>query len=257
MEGLSQACSLIQHEEFDWTNEFTDREGVPKLREVWEEWRYRQGIDKERKQGKGAAADEEDEGTEWILWEGYGSDSEEDETTDEGPSYSENQAEEKRRGRVLSQSHDERLILHLKEVKGVSCDSLESLSHLCPHIHSLSVNLDDYEDAGGRRQGSQLAACLQTWSGQLRSLSLHYPGRLVDLLPALQVAGSSLLSLTLEGVKTSPRTPLMDFIRACPKLRDLLISAEPPKFQWGRDEYDQRDDQDLPRLLNLRSLTLK
>ncbi len=259
MEGLAQACRLIQHREFDQTDEFTDKEGVPRLGEVWREWKHRQGMDSRRKKREGAdEGDEDEEEEERILWERYGSESEEDASRGEGPSCSRDQAEEERRGRRSSQSGDERLILHLKDIKGLSCDSLDSLSRLCPNIYSVSVNVDDYEDARGRSQGSLLAAGLQTWSGQLRSLSVHYPGPLVDLLPALQVAGSSLVSLTLEGVKTSPHTPLLGVIRACPRLRDLLISAEPPTTpQEEEDEEDQRDDLDLPRLPNLCSLTLK
>lgn len=251
MDGLTQACCLIQLRKFDQTEEFTDREGVPRLREVWEEWKNRQGMGKR----EGAAVDEEDEDEEGILWEGeYGSESEEDTSGAEGPSCS----QERRKGKVSSQSVDECLILRLKDVKGLSCDSLDSLGRLCPHIHSISVNVDDYADARGRSQGSLLAAGLQMWSGQLRSLSLHYSGPLVDLLPALQVAGSSLLSLTLEGVKTSPHSPLLEVVKACPKLRDLLISAEPPTaLQEGQDEEDQRDDRDLPKLPHLCSLTLK
>ncbi|XP_054467423.1 uncharacterized protein si:ch211-214j8.12 [Anoplopoma fimbria] len=247
MESLAQACCLIQHRQFDQTDEFTDREGVPRLGEVWRECRHRQGTDSWRKKKEGAAPDEEEEVE--------SSESEEDASRDEGPTCSHNQKEEKKRGRDLS--GDERLILLLKDVKGLSCDSLESLSRACPNIHSVSVNVDDYENTRGRSQGSLLAAGLQTWSGQLRSLSLHYTGPLVDLLPALQVAGSSLVSLTLEGVKTSPHTPLLEVIKACPRLRDLLISAEPPTTPQGaEDEEDQGGEQDLPELPNLCSLTL-
>lgn len=246
MDGLAQATRLIQHREFEQTGEFTDREGIPRLEEVWEGWRHRQGMDSCRRKGEGAeAADEEDE--ERMLSEGYGGESEED----EGPSCSEE------KGRVY-QSGDKHLILRLKDVSNVSCDSLDSISRLCPRIHSISVNVVDYEGTRGRSQRSLLAAGLQMWSDQLRSLSLHYSGPLVDLLPALQVAGSSLLSLTLEGVKTSPHTPLLEVIKACPRLRDLHISAEPPTVsQIEEIQEDQQDDRDLPRLPDLRSLTLK
>ncbi|XP_037635068.1 F-box/LRR-repeat protein 4 [Sebastes umbrosus] len=260
MEGLAQACCLIEHQQFGQTDEFTDREGVPRLGEVWRERRQSQGMDGWRKKREGVAADEEDEEDEKeeeILWEGYGSDGEDDASRDEGPSCTQNQAEEKMRGRGTS--GDERLILRLKDIKGLSCDSLDSLSRACPNVCSVSVNLGDCENTTGRSQGSVLAAGFQAWSGQLRSLSVHYPGPLVDLLPASQVAGSSLVSLTLEGVKTSTHTPLLEVIRACPRLRDLLISAEPPttpQEEEEEDEEDQRDDRDLPQLPDLCSLTL-
>ncbi|XP_040010966.1 uncharacterized protein si:ch211-214j8.12 [Xiphias gladius] len=268
MEGLAQACCLIEHKAFSQTDEFTDREGVPRLKDVWRERRHRQGMDSwtRKKRGGAAAVDEEhedDEEKERILWEGYGGEREDDGSGDEGPSCSLNQAEEKRRGRVLSQSGDEQLILRLKDVKGLTCDFLDSLGHLCPDIYSISVTADDHEDTRGRSQGTVLAAGLHTWSGQLQNLSVHFPGDLVDLLPALQVAGSSLVSLTLEEVKTSPHTPLLEVIKACPRLRDLLISAEPPTMPQEeeedhdrRDNHDRPDDRDLPRLPNLRSLTL-
>ncbi|XP_034398559.1 uncharacterized protein si:ch211-214j8.12 isoform X2 [Cyclopterus lumpus] len=252
MEDLAQACCLIQHRQFNQTDEFTDREGVPRLGEVWREWRLRQGIDKKKREG--AAADEKEQ-KENIMWDGYGSGTEEDSIRDVGPNCSQNQTEDKKKGQNVS--CDERLILLLKDVKGLSCDSLDSLSCACPNIYSISVNVDPFENARGRSQGSLLAGGLQSWSGQLRSLSVHYPGPPVDLLPALQVAGSSLVSLTLEGVKTSPHTPLLEVIKACPRLRNLLISAEPPTTPQGaEDEEDQWDDLDLPQLPNLCSLTL-
>ncbi|XP_034004405.1 uncharacterized protein si:ch211-214j8.12 [Trematomus bernacchii] len=250
MEGLAQACCLIQEKQFGQTEEFTNREGVPQL---WDLWRERKSKDSLRKKREGAAAGDEDE-EERTLWEGYGSENEEETSRDEGLSRS--QAEEKSREGVLSS--DERLILRLKDVKGLSCDSLDSLSRACPDLCSISVNIDDGEDTRGRSQGSLLAAGLQACSGQLQSLTVHYPGPLVELLPALQVAGSSLVSLTLEGVKTSPHTPLLDVIKACPRLRDLHISAEPPSTpqEEEEEEENQREERDLPQLPHLCSLTL-
>ena len=251
MEGLAQACCLIQEKQFGQTEEFTNREGVPQL---WDLWRERKSKDSLRKKREGAAAGDEDE-EERTLWEGYGSENEEETSRDEGLSRS--QAEEKSREGVLSS--DERLILRLKDVKGLSCDSLDSLSRACPDLCSISVNIDDGEDTRGRSQGALLAAGLQACSGQLQSLTVHYPGPLVELLPALQVAGSSLVSLTLEGVKTSPHTPLLDVIKACPRLRDLHISAEPPSTpqEEEEEEENQREERDLPQLPHLCSLTLK
>uniref|UniRef100_A0A3Q3IX30 Uncharacterized protein n=1 Tax=Monopterus albus TaxID=43700 RepID=A0A3Q3IX30_MONAL len=250
MEGLLQACCLIHHREFSQTNEFADREGVPRLEDMWRVRKQRQGLDSCRQKSEAAAE-------EGLSWEGYGSENEEDTSRDEGPSCSQNQAEERRR-RVLPQSGDECLILRLKEVKGLTFDSLYSLGKLCPDIYSISIKADHHEDTRGRCQGSLLAAGLQTWSGRLRSLSVQFPGPVVGLLSGLQVAGSSLVSLTLEGVKTSSHTPLLKVIEACPKLRNLFIFAEPPTTpQEEEDEEDQQDHRDLPRLPNLCSLTLK
>ncbi|XP_026200137.1 uncharacterized protein si:ch211-214j8.12 [Anabas testudineus] len=261
LEGLAQACCLIEHREFSQTNEFADREGIPRLEEVWRERMHSEAMAGWRKRGEAASADKEDdddeEEEERTLWEGYRSDDEEDASRDKGPKCSQNQTGERRRG-ISSQPSDERLILHLKDVKGLNCDSLCSLGRLCPDIISISMNIDSYEDIRGTGQGSLLAAGLQTWSGQLRSLSVHYPGPLVDLLPALQLAGSSLVSLTLDGVKTSPHSPLLEVIKACPRLRDLLISAEPPTVQVEEEEdEEEEEDQDRPHLPNLCSLRLK
>ncbi|XP_008274889.1 uncharacterized protein LOC103353615 [Stegastes partitus] len=257
MEGLGQACCLIECRDFGRTDEFTNREGVHGLEEVWKDRRNEQGSESWRKKRERAAAvteeEDEEEKEERMLWEEYTSETEEDTSRDEGPSCSQNRTEEEKK-RVLPQSG---LILQLKDVKGINCDCLDSLGKLCPGICSISVNIDNYEDAQDRSLGSLLAAGLQTWSDQLRIFSVQFPGLLVDLLPALQVAGSSLVSLTVEGVRTSPHSPLLEVIRACPRLKELFISAEPPTTaQEEEDEEDQRDDGDLPQLPNLCSLTL-
>ncbi|XP_028435006.1 uncharacterized protein si:ch211-214j8.12 [Perca flavescens] len=252
LEGLAQACRLLQLGRFGHTDQFSDRERVPRLGEVWREWRRRQGSDSSREKREGA--EDEDER---MLLNGYGCETKGDASREEGPSCSQNRAEEKPRGRVWS--GDERLILRLKDIKGLSLESLDSLSRACPNVYSVSVNVEDDADARGGSRGSVLATGLSAWAGQLRSLSVHFPGALPDLLPAVGVAGSSLVSLALQGVKTSPRTPLLEAIEACPRLRDLLISAEPPTTgpQDEEDEDDQRDDdRDLPRLPDLCSLTL-
>ncbi|XP_074526743.1 uncharacterized protein LOC141790635 [Halichoeres trimaculatus] len=254
MEGVAQACCLIQKQDFNQTCAFTDRERVPRLEEVW---RQRLDIDNQSKETEGETDGGEKVVEEDALWEGFGSENEEDLNDDEGLLCSQSQATEKRRA-VWSQSGDDLLILQLKDVRGLSCDCLDSVSQLCPNIHSISVNIDEDEESRGRNQGSLLAAALQTWSGQLRSLSLNYQGPLLDLLPALQLSGSSLVNLTLEGIKTSPHSPLMDIIRACPRLRDMMVSAESPNMLQEEDnEAQQLFDPDLPTLPNLVSLKLK
>ncbi|XP_017272626.1 uncharacterized protein si:ch211-214j8.12 [Kryptolebias marmoratus] len=240
LEGIAQACGLLERGDFSWTEEFADREGLPHLEEVWRERVQEEGVESWARKRKRETDESEDEES---------MHSKEDESEeDEQPSCS--QTEE--RHKVLSQSG---LVLQLKDVQCVTCDSLYSLCRLCPDMKSLSVSIDKYEGTGGRGHGSLLAADLQTWSGQLRRLSFQYPGPLGDLLLLFQVVGSSLTSLTLEGVKTSPRTPLLEVIRACPRLRDLLICAEPPGLPQLEYEDNQQDD-DVPRLPNLHSLKL-
>ncbi|KAM3610626.1 uncharacterized protein V6R79_006609 [Siganus canaliculatus] len=242
MDSLARACSLIQHRQFEQTHEFTDREGVARLEVVWGQCMHAQGEDRRTIKQEGAAADEENEDEEWGYLEEYGSDGEGDAGGQLELNCSENHIQE-----------DEPLTLRLKDVKGLACDSLDSFSRLCPNIHSVSVSVDDNEEA-------LLARGLQVWSGQLQSLSVHYQGPLVELLPALHIVGSSLLFLSLEGVKTSPLTPLLEVIEACPSLRELLISAEPPatpQEEEEEDEEDQQEDRDLPRLPYLCSLTFK
>lgn len=231
LEGLAPACSLLEREELFLADEFAGRERVPRLEEV----RRERMLDRDswkRKRDCETAEGEEGEGVCATK------DESED---DEEPAHS--RAEGK-----LSE-----LVLQLRNIQGVTCDSLNCLSRLCPDVKSLSVNVDPYDHNDGRRRGSHLAADLKTWSGQLRSLSFQYPGPLVDLLIPLQVAGSSLLSLSLEGVETSPHSPLLELIRACPRLREFHISAEPPVTLQIEDE----DDWDLPQLPNLRSLKLR
>uniref|UniRef100_A0A1A7WHB6 Si:ch211-214j8.12 n=1 Tax=Iconisemion striatum TaxID=60296 RepID=A0A1A7WHB6_9TELE len=237
LEGLSQACCLIEHGEFSRADGFAEREGVPTLEEVW----------RERLQWKGktfedVASGESDEEESMYLEE-----DENDTVRDEKLLRFQNQTDEKKE--FLSQSG---LVFQLKDVRGITSDSLQSLGHLCPGIRSIIMNIDGYEHSSGRGQGQSLLD-LQTWSEQLQTLSCHYNGPLADFLLPLQVAGSSLISLSLDGVKTSPHSPLLEVIGACPRLRDLLISADPPKEE---DEEDQLDNVDLPQLPNLCSLRL-
>lgn len=238
LDELGQACSLIQRREFWKADEFADRLGVPRLEEVWRERMQR------RPGRKRWEADGEDEtqGEEMMLWNA--SESEEEEVAE----FCNVQDE----AGVSSQSD---LILNLRDIKGVSYDCLDSLTRLCPNVHSISLNTAVDGDV---RQVSRFASNIRTWSNQLRTLSVHYPGPLVDLLPALQVAGSSLTSLTLEGVKTSPETPLLELIKSCPKLRDLNISADPPRTLGDYGQIlDPLDHLNLPQLTNLCSLSLR
>ncbi|XP_047236366.1 uncharacterized protein si:ch211-214j8.12 isoform X2 [Girardinichthys multiradiatus] len=248
LEGLGPACRLIEQREFSQADEFAVREGVSRLHVVWRERILRQGTENwmKMREGESAGSGDEKEEVESPFSEGCGCDIE-----DDWPFSLKIQTEGVKQD--LSQSG---LILQLRDVKGVTCESLGSLGNLCPGLNSISMNIEQQEDIGGRRLGMLLTTNLWTWSGQLRSLSFIYSGPVVDLLPAMQVAGCSLISLTLNGVKTSPDTPLLELIRVCPRLRDLLISAEPPLTPQYETNNDQQDGQDLPQLPNLRSLKL-
>uniref|UniRef100_A0A3Q0R3I0 Si:ch211-214j8.12 n=1 Tax=Amphilophus citrinellus TaxID=61819 RepID=A0A3Q0R3I0_AMPCI len=254
LEGIEKACRLIEQREFSLADEFTNREGVAPLKEVWQEIRDKQDRDnlRMRREKTTVHREYEDEEEEGIFLEEYKSESEEDASRDEVSSCSHSQSVGRKRH--LSQSD---FALKLRDVKGLTCDSLDSLGRLCPGICCMAVNVDPSEDTRGRSKVSRLAVDLEAWSGQLQRLSVQFPGNLADLLPTLLVAGSSLVSLTLEGVKTNSYTRLSPVIRACPRLRDLLISAEPPpSFLQMEHEEDQQDNGDLPCLPNLCSLTL-
>ncbi|XP_007563224.1 uncharacterized protein LOC103145640 [Poecilia formosa] len=241
LEGLGPACRLIEQREFSQADEFADREGVSSLHQVWRERMLGQSSERWMMM-RGEESTDNGE-VESPLLEEDGCDAEEDLIKNLWPFCLQIQTEDRMKN--LSQSG---LILQLKDVKGVTCESLGSLGNLCPGLNSLSMNIG--------KQGPLLTADLQTWSGQLRSLSFIYSGPVADLLPALQVAGCSLISLTLEGVKTRADTPLLELIRVCPRLRDLLVSAEPPATPQYETIDNQLDDQDLPKLPNLRSLKI-
>ncbi|KAK5622179.1 hypothetical protein CRENBAI_008402 [Crenichthys baileyi] len=249
LEGLGPACRLIEQREFSQADEFAVREGVSRLHVVWRKRMLRQGTENwmKMREGESAGSGDEKEEVESPFSEGCGCD-----TEDDWPFSLKIETEGEKQD--LSQSG---LILQLRDVKGVTCESLGSLGNLCPGLNSISMNIEQQEDIVGRRLGMLLTTDLRTWSGQLRSLSFIYSGPVVDLLPAMQVAGCSLISLTLNGVKTSPHTPLLELIRVCPRLRDLLISAEPPLTPQYETNNDLQNGQDLPQLPNLRSLKLR
>lgn len=255
LDGFSQACHLIRCREFDRANKFTEREGVPRLADLFRDRRHMQSGGSERGAHEGPVADEEDE--EKSIWERYEGQCEEAPSGDDDGGGGGCQVEdlEQSNTRAVSQAGDEGVTLSLREVKNLSCECLNSLGPLCPNLCSISLNIGDEEDRE-RDHGSLLADCLQTWCGQLFCLSVQYLGQMIDVFPAVEVVGSSLLSLTLEGVKTSPYTPLLKLMKACPRLVELHVIAERPNFVAHEDREENEMD-DLPCLPNLRSLSLK
>ncbi|XP_051981759.1 uncharacterized protein si:ch211-214j8.12 [Xyrauchen texanus] len=262
LEGLGKACVLIQNREFEVTEEFTSREGLPSLKDLWdmrmqedqvkdsslhstdgdgsfilegqiEEWLSIEDSQTEKRRQRDGASDT----TELNGWKGI---SEED---------YENNARDS-------------VTMGLRDVQGVSLNTLEAVGKICPDLCVLSLdclqrNADDADDSF--KQATALARGLSWFSGQLRCLSLQFAGVLSDLVPALKAAGSNLLSLTLEGIRADGHTPLQELIQSCPRLNSLTIHLDPPSTNWDGDDDEEVEDEslsNLPCIPHLRSLTL-
>lgn len=222
MEGLGHACVIIQNRDFALTDGFSTREGTPCLGELWDA-RDQETEERENEEDRLSLEEKMDRSL----------------SLDEG----------KRRGGFK---------LHLREVKGLTLDTLDAVSNLCPDVHSISLNCHDADDDEGSSPSIRLTRGLARWSGQLRYLSLQFSGPLSELVPPLQVSGSCLLSLTLEGVQADGNLPLIALLRACPKLTTLTLHIDPPRSNQEEDNEDEGDveDWDLPCLPHLRTLTL-
>lgn len=242
IEGLAQACQLILLGNLDQTEKFTAKERVPRLEDVWKE--RMQGQDNiGLKNNKEARKLEKNE-----YCKDDASESEEDSTVIDA--------------RICPTGSRDHLTLRLKNVRVLSCDALISLGHLCPNITYISVNAD-YPDTIQRHEVEHLTKAVETFSGQLKSLSIQYSGLVDNLCGTVHAAGSSLLSLTLEGVKTSQfsHVYLLRVLQSCPRLTELSISAEHTHsaFQLHSLQVviDDRIDWNLLNLLNLCMLTLR
>ncbi|KAF4074686.1 hypothetical protein AMELA_G00242140 [Ameiurus melas] len=220
IEGLGHACAIIQNRDFAVTDGFTTREGVSCLGELWDA----------RVQEKEVSGDEEEKMDRTLSF-------------DEG-----RRTDAPRR----------RFKLRLQEVHGLTLDGLDAVSNMCPDVRSVSLNCHDDDDDEGSSQSIRLTRGLARWSGQLHFLSLQFSGPLSELVPPLQVSGSCLLSLTLEGVQADGNLPLIALLRACPKLASLVLHIDPPRSNREEDNNDDEDieDWDLPCLPHLRTLTL-
>ncbi|KAK2845876.1 hypothetical protein Q7C36_010730 [Tachysurus vachellii] len=229
MEGLGQACVIIKKGDFAVTDGFSTRNGVSCLTELW------QAI-VQKKELRGLDED-------GLTLE---------EKTDRSLSLDEDRRTAAPRGRFK---------LRLREVQGLNLNSLDAVSSLCPDVHSLSLNCQnqgDDDDDEVSSQSIRLTRCLTEWSGQLHFLSLQFSGSLSELVPPLQVCGSTLCSLTLEGVQADGNPSLIALLRACSKLTALTLHIDPPRSnQEEEDDGDEHvEDWDLPCLAHLRTLTL-
>ncbi|KAI5618540.1 hypothetical protein C0J50_21932, partial [Silurus asotus] len=225
IDGLGLACVMIQNRDFSLTDRFTTREGVSCLQELW---------DARVKDHNEDVALEEKMDRSSSLHEGRSKDE---------PS--------------------RKFTLRLREVQGLTLDSLDAVSDLCPDLCSVSLNChddddDDDDDHEGSSKSMRLTRGLARWSGQLHFLSLRFSGPLYELVPPLQVSGSCLRSLTLEGVQADGNLNLIALLRACPELTALTFHIDPPRSNQEEDDDEDEDieDWDLPCLPHLRTLTL-
>ncbi|XP_056313766.1 uncharacterized protein si:ch211-214j8.12 [Danio aesculapii] len=251
VEGLGQACVLILNREFEGTEEFTSREGVQCLKDLWAKKTLdgrssmsANGDDSFTLEGKldeCLSLDESDYGV--NEWSG---------TSREGDE------------KVRDFNVCDNVTTCLKDVQGLSLDTLEAVGKVCPDLRVLSLDcLQNNVNADSFEHGAVLARGLGRFSGQLNSLSLQFAGFLSDLVPALQAVGSKLLSLSLEGIKADGHTSFLELIRACPRLTSLSIHLDPPNTNMDVDDDDEGEDAEdegrlsnLPCIPHLRCLTL-
>lgn len=224
IEDLGHACVIIQNRDFAVTDGFTSRQGVSCLGKFWEA--------REKKQ-------QEDEEVRHSF----------EEIMDRSLSLGESRKNDTARGSFK---------LCLREVHGLTLENLDAVSNLCPDLHSIYLNCHYNDD---NDKGSSPSVCLTRglarWAGRLRLLSLQFSGLLSELVPPLQVSGSSLHSLTLEGVRADGNLSFIALLRSCPKLTSLTLHIDPPHSNQEEDNDDEDvEDWDLPCLPLLRTLTL-
>jgi len=265
VEGLGQACVLIQNRQFEVTEEFTSREGVPHLKDMWAK-RIQEG---HLKDSSLLSADGEESFTlEGKIDECLSIEESHVDTSDtteinewtgtSGEGYT------KDGGRSRDCNGRDSVTTSLKDVQGLSLETLEAVGKICPDLHVLSLDClqSNSHNADNFEQATILARGLSRFSGQLHCLSLQFAGPLSDLVPALRASGSHLLSLTLEGIRADGHTPLLELIHACPRLNSLTIHLDPPSTNLnGDDDEEEGEDEgllsNLPCLPHLHSLTLK
>lgn len=276
IEGLGQACVLIQNKNFEVTEEFTGREGVLSLKDLWVK-RIREDCLKDsslqRTDGAGSLTLEE-KIDEWLSLEESQSDEVRQKDGDDGELNrcigisEEGYVKDGRRCR--NYNGRETMTTCLRDVQGLTLETLDAVGKICPDLCALSLdclqhNVENEDNADSFQQATVLARGLGRFSGQLRCLSLQFGGLLSDLVPALQVAGSHLLSLTLEGIKADGHAPLLELIRACPRLTSLTIHLDPPSTNLEEDDGNVEEEEEvaeedifptLPCIPHLCSLTL-
>uniref|UniRef100_A0A671PB20 Si:ch211-214j8.12 n=1 Tax=Sinocyclocheilus anshuiensis TaxID=1608454 RepID=A0A671PB20_9TELE len=267
MEGLGQACALIQNKQFEVTEEFSSQEGVPLLKDMWAKRTHEDHL----KDSSLLSTDREESFTlegkidEFLSLEESQTDASDSTDINEWTRTSGDGCE-KDGCRSRACNGRDSVTTSLRDVQGLSLDTLEAVGKVCPELRVLSLdclqnNVDDNVDSF--EQAAVLARGLGTFSGQLSCLSLQFAGLLSELVPALKAAGSHLLSLTLEGIKADGHIPLLELIHACPRLTSLTVHLDPPRNNLnGEEEEEEEEGEDegllsnLPCIPHLRSLTL-
>ncbi|XP_056091215.1 uncharacterized protein si:ch211-214j8.12 [Rhinichthys klamathensis goyatoka] len=266
VEGLGQACVLIQNRQFEVTEEFTSREGVPHLKDMWAKRTQEDHL----KDSSLLSADGEESSTlegkidEWLSIEESHVDASDTTEINEWTGTS-GEGYKKDGGRSRDCNGRDSVTTSLKDVQGLSLDTLEAVGKICPDLHVLSLDClqsNAHHNADNFEQATILARGLSRFSGQLHCLSLQFAGLLSDLVPALRASGSHLLSLTLEGIRADGHTPLLELIHACPRLNSLTVHLDPPSTNLNGDDDAEEEGEDegllsnLPCLPHLHSLTL-
>ncbi|XP_023692411.1 uncharacterized protein [Paramormyrops kingsleyae] len=272
LDGLGDAFDVIESQDFADLEAFCSLNGMPNLKELWDE----------RIQIQGKLTEEKETKNEGLLDEGmerWLSESEEPDGDDESENGSEHeeadggkvkvqekillhcdrQEEVKDIGRTEGQTRyaksvlQDHLTLPLREAQGISCRNMRALGRLCPDLCALSLDCDNSELG-------QLAVALERWTHELLSLSLHFAGILTEILPAIQTVGATLHHLHLEGVKISDDASFLQLLCLCTKLRTLAIHTESPILNEDEEEDEEDEEQGiqaLPCLSQLRFLSVK
>lgn len=260
VEGLGQACVLIQNKQFEVTEEFTSREGLPRLKDMWAKRTQEDRL----KDGSLLSTDGDESFTlegkidEWLSLEESHREASDSTEINESTGTS---------GEGYEKDGRDSVTTSLKDVQGLSLDTLEAVGKICPDLRVLSLDCfqsNAHGNADHFEQATILARGLSRFSGQLHCLSLQFAGVLSDLVPALRAAGSHMLSLTLEGIRADGHTALLELIQACPRLTSLTVHLDLPSTNLDGDDDDAEEEgedegllSNVPCLPHLRSLTLK
>ncbi|XP_062398442.1 uncharacterized protein si:ch211-214j8.12 isoform X2 [Sardina pilchardus] len=265
LEALGEACVLLRDGDFQKVEEFICRTQMPNFRDLWTERANGDNVTGMEK------AEEESfslsEATNSCLWIQDSEDEDDGESDGRegachdftGAMTSENT---RGNGALKLQQGDSLegvcLTLPLRQVQGVSFGTLGPLGQLCPDLSVLTL---DYSEEEETVSGDRVARELARWSASLRNLTLRFPGPLSEMARSVAAVGTSLTSLTLEGVRADGLDPLLRLFNSCPQLTTLTIHMEPPRMHQEEEDEDEEEEREedlhvLPSLPCLSCLAL-